>query len=170
MIYGSDNLRAKYKNRQHFSKEPLAALCTTDIVPKGSPLLVHTCTQSLLSREVTRSYSMHLQDHFHSMTHWLQACGILSQIKYTYMNREPLKPLPKQSEEGDPLNFIQLVMLWFIWASGATVGLFVFLLELLSGVRDRHKQRKAERNTQNIRRAWPRLTQDNGMRGSTNLE
>ena len=42
MMYGPDIFRVKYKNRHHFPKEPLVALCSTDIVPKGSPLLVST--------------------------------------------------------------------------------------------------------------------------------
>ena len=40
MMYVVDTSKAKLKNRHHFSKEPLAVLCTTNIVPKGSPLLV----------------------------------------------------------------------------------------------------------------------------------
>ena len=42
MMYGPDIFREKYKNRHHFPKEPLVALSSTDIVPKGSPLLVNT--------------------------------------------------------------------------------------------------------------------------------
>ena len=44
------------------------------------------------------------------------------------MNKIPLIPLPKQSED-EPLKPIQLVMLWFIWASGILVSLFTFLIE-----------------------------------------
>ena len=44
------------------------------------------------------------------------------------MNKIPLIPLPKQSED-EPLKPIQLVMLWLIWASGILLSLVAFLIE-----------------------------------------
>ena len=44
MIYTVDTFKATLKNRHHFSRIPLAVLCTTNIVPKGSPLLVTAST------------------------------------------------------------------------------------------------------------------------------
>ena len=64
-------------------------------------------------------------------------------IKSPYIDQEPLETLPKQRKDK-PLNLIQLVTLWFVWSSGAMVGLLMFLIELLSGVRDRHKQGKVQ--------------------------
>ena len=40
MIYSAVNMKTKYKNRQHFSKEWLGALYSSPIVTQGSPLLV----------------------------------------------------------------------------------------------------------------------------------
>ena len=40
MLLQADMVRAKYKNRHHFSKEALASLHTSQVVVQGSPLLV----------------------------------------------------------------------------------------------------------------------------------
>ena len=75
------------------------------------------------------------------MTHWLQACGIFSKIKYPYLNKEPFIPLPIQSN-NESLKLIQMVTLWFLWTSGVTIGIFTFLIELWSGGKEKRKKSK----------------------------
>ena len=48
------------------------------------------------------------------------------------MTRQPLFPLPRQSE-GKGLILVQLVMLWIVWAGGLTIAVFSFLVELMTG-------------------------------------
>ena len=40
MLLNANIVKAKYKNRHHFSKEALVALHTSQVVVQGSPLLV----------------------------------------------------------------------------------------------------------------------------------
>ena len=83
------------------------------------------------------------------MTHWLQASGIFSKIKYPYMNKNPLIPLPKQSE-GEALRPIQMVTVMIVWGSGVIIGFFSFLLELTKG----KMKVSAMKNNKRIRRVW----------------
>ena len=86
----------------------------------------------------------HLQDHFNSAGHWLQACGIYKQILDNYMTREPLIPLPKQSlNQG--LTPLQLLGLWMLWSFGIALGSLAFLAELAVGTKNKH-QRKMKFN------------------------
>ena len=78
---------------------------------------------------------------FHSATHWLQACGIFKRILEPYMNKLKVEPLPKKSKlEG--LTPEQLTMLWLIWSIGITVAVLAFLVELMAGVKKKHKARR----------------------------
>ena len=70
----------------------------------------------------------YLQELFHSTTYWLKACGIFDKFVDNYINAERYQPLPKQNN-NKPLVITQLMMLWLIWLSGLTVGLFVFFGE-----------------------------------------
>ena len=69
-----------------------------------------------------------MQDLFHSTTYWLKACGIFKRFLDKYMEAEPYIPLPKENV-NQPLVFDQLMMLWIIWGSGLTAGLFAFVGE-----------------------------------------
>ena len=44
------------------------------------------------------------------------------------MNEDPYIPLPKEND-NKPLVITQLLMLWIIWGSGLTAGLFAFVGE-----------------------------------------
>ena len=48
------------------------------------------------------------------------------------MEAEPYIPLPKENI-NQPLVFEQLMMLWLIWVSGLTAGIFAFFGELTAG-------------------------------------
>ena len=65
--------------------------------------------------------------------HWLQASGVVAHILDPYMNREAIAQLPKKTSSNEPLNLVQLIMLWLIWASGMAVGTLAFLVELKFG-------------------------------------
>ena len=47
------------------------------------------------------------------------------------MDAEPDIPLPKEND-GKPLFFVQLIMLWLFWTSGMAASGMVFLGELMS--------------------------------------
>ena len=49
------------------------------------------------------------------------------------MNREAIAQLPKKTSSNEPLNMVQLIMLWLIWASGMALGTLAFLAELKFG-------------------------------------
>ena len=51
-----------------------------------------------------------------------------------YLNAEPFIPLPKVRVNG-ALVPEQLIMLWWIWAGGMALGMLVFLIEQLPGVK-----------------------------------
>ena len=73
-----------------------------------------------------------MQDLFHSTTHWLKATGILKKFLDNYMDAEPYIPQPKENI-NEPLVFLQLMMLWFIWIGGLTVAIFAFFGEITAG-------------------------------------
>ena len=57
------------------------------------------------------------------------------------MNKLKVEPLPKKSKlEG--LTPEQLTMLWLIWSIGITVAVLAFLVELMAGVKKKHKARR----------------------------
>ena len=86
-----------------------------------------------------------MQDLFHSTVHWFKASGIAQKWEEDYLNAEPYKPLPKQNQE-EPLELVQLIMLWIIYISGLSIGLFVFIGELVAGCFAKHlKQQQAGR-------------------------
>ena len=47
------------------------------------------------------------------------------------MDAEPDIPPPKQND-GKPLFFVQLIMLWFIWISGMAASVISFFGELMA--------------------------------------
>ena len=65
--------------------------------------------------------------------HWLQASGVIAHILDPYMNKEAIAQLPKKTSGNEPLNMVQLIMLWLIWASGMSVGTLAFLAEFKFG-------------------------------------
>ena len=68
------------------------------------------------------------------------------------MNAEPYIPQPKEND-NKPLVNVQLMMLWLIWVSGLTAGLFAFFGELMAEGISKHLKQ--------IR--WPRQKLDNGI-------
>ena len=125
MLLMANIVKAKYKNRHHFSKEALVALHTSQVVVQGSPLLVRTVPKIYQSIFMFNSY---WQELFHSTTYWLKASGIIDKFVDDLMNADPYIPLPKEND-NKPLVMTQLMMLWIIWGSGLTAGLFAFVGE-----------------------------------------
>ena len=72
-----------------------------------------------------------MQNLFHSTTYWLKASGIFDKLFDNYMNAEPYIPQPKEND-NKPLVNVQLMMLWLIWVSGLTAGLFAFFGEFMA--------------------------------------
>ena len=93
-----------------------------------------------------------MQNLFHSTTYWLKASGIFDKLFDNYMNAEPYIPQPKEND-NKPLVNVQLMMLWLIWVSGLTAGLFAFFGELMAEGISKHLKQ--------IR--WPRQKLDNGI-------
>ena len=74
---------------------------------------------------------------------------MLNKFADDYTNKERLIPLPK-ANNNKPLVAIQLMMLWLIWGSSLIVGIFLFLVELVSGQIAGHLKRREEQNTSTV--------------------
>ena len=66
------------------------------------------------------------------------------------MDAEPDIPMPKEND-GKPLFFVQLIMLWLFWTSGMAASVMVFLGELMAiAVSKRLRPRAGPRQVQGI--------------------
>ena len=129
MLLASNTHWKSLENRIHQSKEPLARLFTSYIVPRGSPLL----------------------QKFNSAMHWLQACGIFMKTMDEVMNNKHT-PILEKMEKTEPLTILQLLICFILWGSFLLLAIIIFTGEICQKMKNfKNHQRLA--NGHNVGRA-----------------
>ena len=103
------------------------------LIKHGCPIIRVLLNERNHTEASLNVFDAFLQELFNLPVHWLQASGVVAHILDPYMNREAIAQLPKKTSSNEPLNLVQLIMLWLIWASGMAVGTLAFLVELKFG-------------------------------------
>ena len=113
----------------HYSKENIASVPSSYIMPKGSPLEV----RSNLGAEFTfDNIKAHLQDLFEGPIMWLQNTGLLDKFFIEVLNAPPQIPL-KKIRVNEALNVKQLATAAIVMLFGIVLSSLLFLGELCYG-------------------------------------